>query len=344
MKEKTEKPTRKRLRDERKKGQVAKSKEIATCATLVVLFGYLWLFSKHFLSRIGQMMISSNTLYGSNFSYAYIECVKIVVKELIVLSIPFAICAMVITVLSYMLQFGVIFAAEPITPDFNRINPVEGFKRIFSWKSLFELIKTILKISLIGSIIYLIIKSNIQLLVGIPFLGIKTIVPIIFTIFGKLMLYVSWVFIFFAIIDYFFENKLFIHRMKMSIDEIRQEYKEREGDPQIKKERRRIQREYIDIDDLASRIEKSTFIIADSNKIAIAILYVHGETKLPIINAKGKYLLAERIIEIGRKFNITIVHDAAFAKKLFEIGRENSYIHGELIQPMANLLWPFIKR
>lgn len=338
MKERTHKPTPKKLRDARKKGQVAKSKEIATCATIVMLFAYLWIFSNHYLSHFSQIMITPNAYYESNFLWAYIECAKKVVKELIVLSIPFAICAMVVTALSYMLQFGVIFANEPIKPDFNRINPVEGFKRLFSWKSLLELTKSILKIVLLGSILYFIIKSNVKLLVGIPALGAKAIVPILFTILGKLMLYVSCVFIFFAIIDYFFENKLFIHKMKMSIDDIRQEHKDREGDPQIKSHRRQIQRKFAVGEDVVSRIEKSTVIVADSNKIAIAIYYEHGKTKLPVIYAKSKYFLAERTIEIARKLNIPIIQDTYLAKKLFETGRENGYIHGDLIEPMAKLL------
>ena len=342
MKEKTHKPTPKKLRDAREKGQVAKSKEISTCATIVVLFGYLWVFSKHYMSHISQIMITPVAYYDSNFSWAYIECAKKVGRELILLSIPFALCAMVVTVLSYMLQFGVIFAAEPIKPDFNRINPVEGFRQIFSWKSLLELIKSVLKIVLVGGILYYIIKSNVRLLVGIPQLGKKAVVPILFTFLGKLMLYVSCVFVFFAIIDYFFENKLFLHKMKMSLDDIKQEYKDREGDPQIRSHRRQIQKRIAVSDNLMNRIEKSTLIVADSSRIAIAIYYENGKTKLPVILAKSKYSAAERTIEFAIKLSTPIIQDTYLAQKLFETGRENDYIHGDLIEPVAKLLRPYI--
>jgi type III secretion protein U len=338
VKEKIYKPTPKKLRDARKKGQVPKSKEIATCAAIVVLFGFLWIFSGYYISHLSKIILIPAAYYKSNFSWAYIECVKKVTKELIVLSIPFALCATVVTVMSYMLQFGVLFAYEPVKPDFKRINPVEGFKRIFSWKSLLELIKSVLKIVLLGSILYSIIKANIPLLVTIPNIGSKAIMSALFTIVGRLIIYVSCVFIFFAIIDYFFEKKLFLHKMKMNADDIRQEYKDREGDPQIKSHRRQIQRKFVVSEDVMTRIEKSTFIIVDGNKIAIAIYYEQGKTKLPIIHAKCRYFLAKRIIEIARQNKKPILQDKYLAKKLYKKGREGGYIHGDLIEPVAKLL------
>ncbi|WP_419658329.1 type III secretion system protein, YscU/HrpY family [Desulfosarcina variabilis str. Montpellier] len=343
MKEKTQLPTPKRLRDARKKGQIAKSKEIATCATIVTLFLILWICSKHYFSHLCKIISTPTVLYETDFSWAYIEISKILIKEFILLSVPFAICATIATMLSYMLQFGVLFAFEPIKPDFNRINPVEGFKSIFSWKNMLELIKTILKIGLLGGIIYIIIRSHIKVLVHLPNSSVKEIMPLLATIFGKLMLYVSCVFIFFAILDHFFQKKIFMHKMKMSIDDVKQEYKDREGDPKIKSKRRKIQQEFAVVENLVTRIQKSAVIIADSNETAVAIHYVHGKTKLPIVSAKGKYFVAERIIEIARKNNIPIVHDMYLANKLFEIGKENGFIFGELIAPMANLLRSIVR-
>jgi type III secretion protein U len=338
MKEKNQKPTRKKLRDERKKGKVSKSKEIATCATIVVLFVYLWIFAENYLSYLGEMIIAPTEYYDKKFLYACTALSKKLLTQLIVILIPFALCASIVTVLSYMLQFGVIFASEPIKPDFNRINPVQGFKRIFSLKSLVDLIKSILKILLLGSILYFVIKTEIKILITLPDLGVKAIFPVILTILGKLMIYVSVVFIFFAIVDYFFEKKLFLFKMKMTKDEIKREYKDIEGDPEIKGQRRRIQRRFALSEDWMSKIETSTVIIVDSDNIAIVIYYERGKTKLPVIKIKSRYLMAKRTIEISRKYEKPIIEDSLLAKKLYEEGVEGEYIRGEVLDPLATII------
>ena len=337
MKEKTEKPTPKRLRDARKKGQVAKSKEIATCAAIVGMFGFLWIFFDSYLKHISQMILMPSAYYRISFDRSHIECIKGAVEQLVLLSVPFALMAMVIITLAYMLQFGVLFAFEAIKPDFKKINPVEGFKRIFSLDNLLELIKSIVKIIFLGSIIYLLIKDNIKALIDIPSYGLQTLLAVLASIMKKLAIYVSCVFIVVAIVDYFFQKYLHIRKLKMSLDEIRREYKDREGDPHVKLMRSQIHRGLI-MDDMVGKIQNSTVIITHSQKIAIAVYYEYGKTQLPIIQLKGKALMAERIIAIAGKSNIPVVQEPALAFKLSQKGQENNYIPHDLVEPVAMVL------
>jgi type III secretion protein U len=337
MKEKTKKPTPKRLRDARKKGNVSKSKEIATCATIVGLFSYFWLFFDHIMIHINRMMILPTSYYKVPFDQSYIECLKGTVKEMILISIPFALAAMVISVLAYFIQFGFIFAVEPIIPEFKKINPVEGFKRIFSLNNLLELIKSILKIVLISCIIYFVVQDNLNPLTDIPRYSVKTIFTVLTSVLKELVVYVSFTFIVFAILDYFFQKQLYLRKLKMSIDDLRQEYKEREGDPQIRRRRRKIHRDLID-ENMFEKIRNAAVIITYSNKIAVAIYYKYGKTKLPIVDLKGKHILAQKMVELARRFDTPLFEDPYLARKISDTIPENHYISGEFVKPIAKLL------
>jgi type III secretion protein U len=337
MKEKTEKPTPKRLRDARKKGQIAKSKEIATCAVIVGMFGYIWLFFDDYMAHISRMVLLPVSYYKVPFDQALVECCKGVGKELIFLSVPFALAAMVIAVLAYLIQFGLVFSTDQITPDIKKINPVEGFKRIFSVQNLFELIKSLLKIVLITSIIYLLLQSSIRHLVDLPNHRVETTLFVLASILKKLVLYISSVFILFAILDYFLQKRLFLRKLKMSLDEIKQERKDREGDPQIKRKRRQLHRDFIE-EDMFKTIRDATVIITYSNQIAVALYYQYGEVLLPVVLLKGRQHLAQKMIGIARKFDIPLFNDPYLARKIFKEVAENSHITGDMIDPVANIL------
>ncbi len=337
MKEKTEQPTPKRLRDERKKGNVPKSKEIATCAAIVGMFGYLWIFFDYIFKSIARMVTLPTGYYEVPFQEGFNECIKGLFIQFVLIAVPIAMAALIFIILSYVLQFGVIVSADPVKPDFKKIHPVEGFKRIFSLTNLLDLIKSILKVLLLFTIVYLILSDSIDLLVHIPVSTTTVILPVLGSILKKLVLAISSIFIIIAIIDYFFQKNLHHRKLRMSLDDIKREHKEREGDPQIKQQRRALHRDIVNTDVL-TKIQNSTIIITQSKEIAIAIFYKKGEVKLPILELKGRGAMAEKIIDIARKANVPVVNDSSLAQKLYEKGRENNYIHSEVITPIALLL------
>jgi type III secretion protein U len=303
----------------------------------VGMFGYIWLFFDDYMGHISRMILLPASYYKVPFDQALVECCKGMGREMIFLSVPFALAAMVISILSFLVQFGLIIAAEQVAPDFKRIHPVEGFKRIFSLRNLLELIKSALKIVLLGSIIYLLIRTSIKHLVDLPNYRVETAYTVLTSILKEFVVYVLFIFIIFAILDYFFQKQLFLKQLKMSLDEVKQERKDREGDPQIKHKRRQLHRDLIE-EDISETIKNASVIITASNKIAVAIYYEYGKVKLPIIRLKGKQHLAQKMIEIARKFDKPLFNDQFLARKISEEVQENSYITGDSIKPVAKIL------
>lgn len=337
MSEKTEKPTPKRLKDAREKGQVAKSKEIATCAVIVGLFAYLWGFFEKYLQRLQYLVLSPAQHYREPFDQAMNAGFRDGFQEFALLSLPIALLAAVIAVLAYLIQIGFLVAFEPIKPDIKKISPVEGVKRIFSLNNLLELAKSIVKILLLGAIIYLLIKSNIKNLLHIAQGNPHTAMEVLSSILKKMMAAVCALFIVVAIVDHFFQKHLYIRKLKMSKDDIKREYKDREGDPHLKMRRRQLQIEMA-MDDLAGKVKQSTVILTQGKKLAVAVYYEMGKTPLPIISVKGRKKLAEKIIFMAGKHGIPIVADASLARQLDSECEQENYITAKYIEPVAQVL------
>lgn len=337
MSEKTEKPTPKKLLDAKKKGQVAKSKEIATCAIIVGLFGYLWLFSGYYFERLKYLIQTPSQYYNDPFEQALITCLKIVGQEFALLTLPFAVTAAIIATLSYLLQFGFLISFESIKPDVKKINPVEGVKRIFSLSNLLELVKSIIKILLLGTILYVLIKGNIKNLLFIPRGDLQTPILVLTSILQKLIIAVSALFIAIAIMDYFFQKYLHIRKLRMSKDEIKREYKDREGDPHFKQRRRSVQFEAA-MDNMAAKIKKSTVVLNDGQRLAVVIYYEMGQTPVPIVSVKGKNLMADRIVQLAKKHGLPVLPESVLARDLYAECEQGHYIGTQFIKPVAMIL------
>lgn len=338
MSEKTEQPTPKKLRDARKKGQVAKSKEIATCAVIVGLFAYFYFFFGHYMQRLKYLVGSPAKYFHQPFDQALINMAKTGFQEFALLTLPFALTAMLIAVLSYLLQFGFLVSFEQIKPDLNKVNPVQGVKKIVSLSNLMELVKSIVKILLLAAILYLIIKDNVKNLLHLhQGSSQQAALDLLCEILKRLAVAVSALFIILAIIDHFVQKYLHIKKLKMSKDEIKREYKDREGDPHLKGRRRQLQIE-ISQDDMAAKIKEATVVLTQSKKKAVVLRYKMGETPLPIVSVKGKNILTEKIVTMAKKHGIPVFADAALTRDLYEDCEEGNYITSDLIEPVATVL------
>lgn len=337
MSDKTEKPTPKRLRDARKKGQVSKSKEIATCAVIVGLFGCLWLFGEIYIKRLKYLLQVPAQYYDKPFEQALSACFKTMFQEFTLLTLPFALTAATIAILAYLPQIGFLVAFEPIKPDIKKINPVEGVKRIFSLNNLLELLKSVVKILILSAIIFWLIKGSIKDLLFIPRGDLQTPLIVLATILQKLTISISALFIVIAIIDYFFQKHLYIHKLKMSKQDIRREYIDREGDPRFKRRRRNLHIEAA-MDNMAARIKTSTLVLTDARRLAVVIYYEMGQTPIPILSAKGKNHMAGRIIALAKKHGLPILPDPPLARRLYSDCLQGNYIDSDFIEPVAKIL------
>ena len=339
--EKTEKPTPKKLRDARKKGQVAKSKEIGSAANIISVFVLIWVMSDFYIEHAGRLITMGTVAYTAPFE----ECLNVVLTgildEMARMILPLMLVVIVVGLAANFLQIGLLFAFESVKPDLKKLNPASAFKRIFSMKNFMEFLKSIFKIIFISVLLYSVLKAAMPLMFGIPYSDINVVLVVLGTILKKIVTYTSVAFIIVSAADFLFQKHQHIKDLKMTKDEVKREYKEMEGDPQIKGKRKQLHRELLS-DNMMNNVRKSSVVVTNPTRIAVAIWYDKEKTKLPVITAMGENLLAKRIIEIAKEENIPIMMNVPLARDLLEQGKIDEYIPSDLIEPVAEVLkWVF---
>jgi type III secretion protein U len=337
MAEKTEQPTPKKLRDARKKGQVARSREISSAAGIVGLFGFIWLAWDFFLENLKELILFPTGFYEMPFRNALPHVLYGVMKKFILISLPVVLAALVVAIMANFMQIGVLFAFESIKPDIKKINPAQGIKKIFSLNNLIELLKSIVKIVFLATLLWIVIKGSIDSLLKIPHLGIPGVMTVLGAVMIKVVVFTSGAFVVVAVADFFFQKYQHIKKLKMTKDEVKREYKEMEGDPIIKGKRKQLHRE-LAMQDTVQKAKKATVIVTNPTRLAVALYYEKDKTPLPVVLTKGENLLAKRIIEVAREEGIPIMQNVPLAQDLYEHGDIDQYIPSELIEPVAEVL------
>ncbi len=336
--ERTEAPTSKRRNDFREKGQVAQSKEVQTAAlfTLLLLFWtfyipFFWEGLTRLLSSFFQSLADFNVTETSTLQLAYF-----IIKQTAVLIVPAFLMSLTIGILSSYLQIGWLFTTKPLVPDFQKIDPIQGAKRIFSKKAVVDLIKAIAKIILVGYLAYSTVFDNFNeaLLLAdsnahssLIFLG-KTAALIFAKVCGALILI--------AFIDFLYVKWEMEEKMKMTKQEVKEEYKESEGDPHIKSQIRSIQMEMAR-KRMMSEVPEADVVITNPTHISVAIKYDAKEMDAPIILAKGADLVAMKIREIARENDVPIVENPPVARLLHKLDLGDR-IPEELFKAVAEIL------
>ncbi|WP_448587601.1 flagellar biosynthesis protein FlhB [Thermocrinis sp.] len=309
---------RKRLREE---GNVAKSLEIATAGTILVGTIVIFFVGHLFFYKILKLFwnASSNPFIGASVILAQVK------DDILPLILPFFILTVLVVVLTHIAQFGFIFTLKPIQPKLERLNPFEGFKRIFSLTTLFELLKNSLKVFLLMLVAYFFFRSELGKLIRIYSndltLSIKDF--LIFTF--KLVIFVGVVALFIALLDYAYKRWDYERKIRMSKEEVKEEYKQQEGNPMIKGAIRKRMRQLAK-GRMLQEVPKASVVITNPTHIAIAMRYSPEEgDKAPVVLAKGKGQVAERIVEVATINQVPIVRREALARALYpavEVGEE----------------------
>lgn len=343
--EKTEPATAKKLQDARKEGQVAKSKELSAAVELIALF----LVLKIFVSYIGENLISvfpviyrkMPDIINNSAGGLSIFTVTTVVNNvmLVILKILAPVFAIGVTccVLINILQVGWKITGKPMQPKFSKINPMSGFKRIFSKESLFELVKSIAKIALIAYVAYTSVKdhqNDLFLLYDIPLMQVIILIGSIVIDAG---LKISIVYLVVGIVDWLYQKHKFKEDMKMTKQEVKDEYKNTEGNPEIKGRQRSKMREASQRR-MMQNLPTADVVITNPTHLSVAIKYDADKNSAPIVIAKGEDFLAMKIREIARENNIEIVENKPLARMLYanvDIGAE---VPPELYQAVAEVL------
>ncbi len=343
--EKTEEPTSKRLKDARNDGKVAKSKELDNAVGLLVLFvvlratmsalggGMLNLF--HTFYDIIPDFISNNRGGVSDQSMAAV--LQEGILELLGMALPFFIIGFITAFIVSLLQVKWNVTTKPLQPKFSKFNPINGFKRIFSKDSLMELLKSIVKIILIGWIAYSAVKENMHQVLLIYGMSLMQAIMLIGDVVLNAGMKISAAYLVLGILDYIYQKWKFKDEMKMTKQEVKDEYKNTEGDPQVKGQQRSKMRE-------ASRrrmmqdVPKADVVITNPTHYAVALKYDAEKSQAPVVLAKGADYLAMQIKEKAKEADVEIVENKPLARMLYanvEIGEE---IPPELYQTVAEIL------
>lgn len=337
--EKTEQPTQKRRDEARKKGQVAKSQEITSVAILLSCLTLFYLTATIMIEKL--MAITRWTLMESG-RFVIDEttighlAITLVCKMFGVLA-PLLLTVLVIAVCANIVQIGFISSSEAIQPKLSKISPIRGFQRLFSMRALVELIKNIFKIVIVGIVAYITIKGEVKDLITLGTLNTWGILSYIGNVTFKVIFRSCWILVVLAILDYVFQKWEFEKNLKMSKQEIKDEYKQTEGDPLIKSRIKRIQRE-VARKRMMSNVPKADVIITNPTHFAIALVYDQGTMQAPTVIAKGRGFIAEKIKEIGRKNNIPIIENKPLAQVLYKVVNVDAMIPANLYKAVAEVL------
>jgi type III secretion protein U len=339
MAEKTEKATPKKLRDARKKGQVAKSQDFPSAFTFVVsILGTLYA-SSYLYENIGSYIIKSFKSVSSNIDLTnraggfLTEAINVIA----ICSFPIVIIVAICGVLVNFLIIGPLFSFEAMKFDIKKLNPVEGIKQKFKLKTLVELIKSLLKISGAALIIYLAIWNALPQVVQTSSVPVVVSANLLKDFLQTISIRVGIFFLAVAIFDLAFQKRTFAKQMMMEKFEIKQEYKDTEGDPLIKGKRRERFRE-IAYSEGPSGARRARAIITNPTHIAVAIGYDDDKEPVPVIITMGAGPMAEQIIKVAIEANIPIMRNVELAHQLYKKGKISDYIPLDTYKAVAEIL------
>lgn len=343
--EKTEEPTAKKLSDARNEGQVAKGKDLTSAVMLLVLFmvlrftvgnmgeGFIECFNKNY-TQIGDLFTSTHGEYNMQYTIALIQSAAL---DMLKLLIPFFGIGFIIAIVIELAQVKWKPTSKPLQPKLSKFNPINGIKRMFSVRTLVSLIKQVVILIVIFIVVYNKLKSrmsDIYMLYDIPLISaimllgdiifdIGTVICVIYTIIG--------------IADYVFEKRKFRKDMMMTKQEVKDEWKNTEGNPEVKNKIRQKMSE-------ASRrrmmqaVPEADVVITNPTHFAVALKYEQNKGKAPVVVAKGEDYLAAKIKEAARENNIEIVENKPLARMLYYNVELDEEIPPELYQAVAEVL------
>ena len=335
--EKTEEPTAKKRADARKKGQVARSQELNTAFVLLMGFLILRILWEHIYGNIAEYTIYlyshlSQSITTEGITEIFIGIMILLAKT--VIPVMFAILIMGLAV--NLFQVGFMFSTEQLEFKLDKLNPINGFGRIFSKRALVELVKSIFKIIIIGYFLYLYLKDQIPLLPQFIFFdlpqSLATAAEIIFT----MAFQVVGVIMVLGIADYAYQKWQTTQDLMMTKQEVKDEFKQMEGDPQIKGKIKQKQRQMA-MQRMMSEVPKADVIVTNPTHLAIALSYKKGMIA-PVVLAKGQDIVAERIKQIAREHRIMIVENKPVARALYEAVEVGGSVPAELYQAVAEIL------
>ncbi|WP_025209904.1 flagellar biosynthesis protein FlhB [Hippea sp. KM1] len=337
--DKTEPATPKRRQEAREEGKVAKSVELNSAFLLLAAVIFFYFNASNFSEKITDMLA-----YFFNLS-SYFEInpdsigfiIKSINKQLLSILLPFFIVMAIIAFLINVVQVGFHITPKVLEIKFDKINPINGFKNMFSLRSFGELVKSILKASVMGYILWIFIKHNINNWTSLSDTNQITVFLFMLKSMFSIVVYLLIFIVFVAVLDYLFQRYTFEKSIMMTKQEVKDEYKQMEGDPKIKQKIRSMQME-IARKRMMEEVKKADVVITNPTHYAVALKYDAASMNAPKVVAKGINLIAKKIKEIAEENDVPIVEKPELARALYEKVKLDAEIPEELYQAVAEIL------
>jgi flagellar biosynthetic protein FlhB len=337
--EKTEQATPKKREESRKKGQVGKSADVTTALMLFMMFLFFWFIGSFFgeqLLKIFSHSFRENMLLEVTERSVYDMFISLLIQAAMILG-PVLVVALTAALIANYVQVGFLFSTEAIAMKLERINPLQGFKKIYSLRAIVEMLKSILKISLVGFVTFLVLWLNRDQLLSLSQISVAAAVSIIAGFLVQMGLFASIALLFLSIFDYVYQRYDYEKNIRMSKNDVKDEFKKTEGDPEIKSKIKEKQRQ-MSMQRMMQEVPQADVIITNPTHFAVALKYEGDKMDAPVVIAKGADFLAVKMKEIAKKHDIVVIENRPLARTLYAQTDIGNPIPDEFFKAVAEIL------
>lgn len=339
MGEKTEKASPKKLRDAKKKGQVAKSQDLPSAFTFIASIWVVLAMSHWLYLEMGGFIVATfNQISQGDLPTAVAGLMYQANEVIFYCSMPALVAVSLLGCVITFLSVGPVFAPEVFKFDIKKFDPVQNLKAKFKLRTLVELIKSLLKVGIASWIIYNVMYNSLPVLIKAVSMPMGSTLLIFHAFLMEVIIKVGLFFIIVAVADFVYQKKDFAKEMMMEKFEVKQEYKNSEGDPQIKGKRRQIAQEIAYQEGPTGGVKRAQAVVTNPTHLAIAIGYERDVDAAPYILAMGENILAERIVKIAEANDIPIVRNIKLAHRLWNDGEVYEYVPEDTYEAIAQII------
>ncbi|MCH7320950.1 MULTISPECIES: flagellar biosynthesis protein FlhB [Solibacillus] len=338
--EKTEKATPKKRQDARKKGQVLKSQDVTAAVLLLITFFFLLFFApfmfegvKGFLLQALNRNLLIETLNEDTVMDMYVESLK----EMAIITLPIMLVAMIAGIGANFFQFGLLFSTETLKLDLKKMDPIKGIKKIISVRAIVNLVKSLLKVTLIGAVTTIVIIVYLEEVLSLALHSPGQILATVAYLSAIMGIAASLMLVAIALFDYIYERFEYEKQLKMSKQDIKDEYKNSEGDPLIKSKIKQRQREMA-MRRMMQEIPSADVVITNPTHYAIALKYDENEMDAPRVVAKGTDFVAQKIKMIAKEHDVIMVENRPLARAMYDQVEIGQAVPEEFFKAVAEVL------
>ena len=338
--EKTEKATPKKRQDSRKKGQVLKSQDVSAAFLLLIIFMFLFFMAPLMQEGLFAFLIQAferNMLISTVSIETVMKMYTDTIQEMAVILLPILVIAMVAGVGANYLQFGFLFTTETLKLDLKKIDPIKGIKKIISVRALVNLVKSLLKVAFLGAVTTAVIWINLEEVLSLAFQSPWETLSTVALLTGIMGIAAAVMLLFIALLDYLYERYEYEKNLKMSKQDIKDEYKNSEGDPLIKSKIKQRQREMA-MRRMMQEVPRADVVITNPTHFAIALKYDENSMDAPRVVAKGTDFVAQKIKLIAKEHDVVLVENRPLARAMYDQVEIGQQVPEEFFKAVAEIL------